>query len=135
MAVPVSAAFPSARYTTSEPIFHPTKGYRPAARGGVSECPSGQMWVNVCTCCSCTCDGSMRFAPSVDVHEGACSHGDFHIANIKAALSKHGRLLVRHLQQKVRGSLKVFVVADLQVSLSESYSSSFKVENRIRYIK
>lgn len=29
MAVPVSAALPSARYTTSEPIFQPTTGYKP----------------------------------------------------------------------------------------------------------
>ena len=41
----------------------------------------------------------MWFASSVDVHEGACSHGDLYITHIEATFSEHGRLLVRHLQQ------------------------------------
>lgn len=48
----------------------------------------------------------MWFTPSVYIHEGARSHGDFHITNIEAALSKHGRLLVGHLQtEEVSGVL------------------------------
>lgn len=48
--------------------------------------------------------GCMRFAPGVDVHEGACSHSDLDITNVKAAFSKHGCLLVRHLRQRDRGN-------------------------------
>ena len=32
MAVPHPAAFPSAKYTVSPPIFHPTSGYRPGKK-------------------------------------------------------------------------------------------------------
>lgn len=46
----------------------------------------------------------MWFATGVDVHEGACSHGDLDITNVKAALSEHGCLLVRHLRQRDRRS-------------------------------
>lgn len=57
----------------------------------------------------------MRFAPSVDVHEGARSHGDLDIAGVKAALSKHGRLLVRHLQKK--GTMKLSLSAEISFLL------------------
>lgn len=41
----------------------------------------------------------MRFAPGVDVHEGAGSHGDLHVSGFEAALAEHRRLLVRHLKR------------------------------------
>lgn len=41
----------------------------------------------------------MWFAAGVDVHEGARSHGDLHVSGVEAALSKHRRLLVRHLRR------------------------------------
>lgn len=40
----------------------------------------------------------MWFAAGVDVHEGARSHGDLHVSRVEEALSKHRRLLVRHLR-------------------------------------
>lgn len=63
-------------------------------------CLYGQIWTewfNMWLFCF-TRYGRVRFAPRVDVHEGARSHGDLDITNVKAALSKHGCLLVRHLQ-------------------------------------
>lgn len=42
----------------------------------------------------------MRFVACVNIHEGARSHCDFYITNIEAALSKHRRLLVCHLQEE-----------------------------------
>lgn len=62
-----------------------------------------------------TRQGCVRFAPSVDVHEGARSHGDLDIAGVKAALSKHGRLLVRHLQKK--GTMKLSLSAEISFLL------------------
>ena len=60
------------------------------------------LWSQLCwwntTGLSLTCEWSVRFISCVDVHERSCSHGDLHISYVKAAFSKHGCLLVCHLQ-------------------------------------
>lgn len=46
-----------------------------------------------------TCQRRVWFAPGVDVHERARSHGDLHVSGVEAALSEHCRLLVSHLRR------------------------------------
>lgn len=113
IAVPVSEALPSAKHTSSLPIFQPTNGYRPYRNTyNYHACEySYKMTILVTIGCRIsqlrsakqqsghTCYRSVEIIPCIDRHKCSSSHCQFNIPHVKTALAKHSSLLICNLRK------------------------------------